>query len=137
MCLRLKRNNVTNDGNLVFRHKFDFPYIKQPTNNTMDAYYAILHMRAFVQDQRLLLVPESMQKWGTDLANDTSEELREEFTCIQGKIATILFHNVIRRGGIFHQTKQLSKDKIKIMLKMSRRPFNSLEGYHPFPPQQI
>jgi hypothetical protein len=59
-----------------------------------------------------------------------------EFACIQGTIATILFRNVIRRGRIFHQTKQLGKDEIETVLKMSCRPFKSLEGYHPFPPQQ-
>jgi hypothetical protein len=79
-----------------------------------------------------------MQKWGTDLTNGTDDQLREEFARIQRMIATILFQDVIRRGRIFHQMKQLNKDNIETVLKMSRdfRPFNSLEGYRPFPPRQ-
>jgi hypothetical protein len=70
---------------------FEFPCVEQPTNSMMDTYYAILRMRAFVQDQRLMLLLDSMQKWGTDLANGSDENLREEFARILRTIATILF----------------------------------------------
>jgi hypothetical protein len=73
----------------------------------MNAYYAILHMRVFMQDQHQQLVLESMQTWAIVLANGTDAQLREEFARIQRMIATIFFHDVIRRGRIFHQTKQL------------------------------
>jgi hypothetical protein len=105
----------------------------------MDAYYAILHiLRAFMQDQHRLLVQESMQPLVLDLANDTDAQLREEFARIQWMIDTILFQDVLKRGGIFHQTKPLSKGNMETILRISRdvRPFNSLKGYLPFLPQQ-
>jgi hypothetical protein len=79
-----------------------------------------------------------MRPWVVDLANGTDAQLREEFARIQRMIATILFQDVLKRGGIFHQTKPLSKGDMETVLRMSHdvRPFNSLKGYLPFPPQQ-
>jgi hypothetical protein len=59
---------------VLFGHKFEFPCVKQPTNSTMDAYYDILYMRVFMQDQR--------RKWGIELANGSDDKLREEFARI-------------------------------------------------------
>jgi hypothetical protein len=56
----LPQEKNTRRGNLVFTHKIEFSYIKQPTNSAMEAYYIIHHMREFVNDQNQLL-PESLQ----------------------------------------------------------------------------
>jgi hypothetical protein len=58
--------------------KFKFRCVKQPANSTMGAYYTILYMQAFMQDQHIVLLPESMQKngartWRTTLTT-TSEK---------------------------------------------------------------
>jgi hypothetical protein len=50
----------------------------------MEAYYAILHMQEFVNDQRQLLLPENLQNWDRDLANASNDELREDLLASSG-----------------------------------------------------
>jgi hypothetical protein len=73
---------IRGQGKLLFNHKMEFPYVKQPTKSAMEAYYAILHMLGFIRDQYQLMLTTSLLKWGQDLANASDDDLKHEFYSI-------------------------------------------------------
>jgi hypothetical protein len=47
------------DGRHVFKQVTKFPCVKQPPNSVKEAFYALHHMRAIVQDEHRLTMPSS------------------------------------------------------------------------------
>ena len=128
---------ISMQGKLKFGHKTEFPCVKQPTNSTREAYYAIHHMREFVRDQQRLMLPSSLQTWAKDMANYDDADLRLEFCRIQQKIAQLIQKDVCHKEGMFYYGLAPPRnDDIKTLLEMQGddRGFNTLNGIHPFPP---
>ena len=87
---------------MIKHQQTEFPCIKQPANNTMEAYYAIHHMREFVEDKTNLRLPKSLQAYRPDLANSKDADLRQELLRIQAKISNIINCDVLRKEGLFY-----------------------------------
>jgi hypothetical protein len=68
----------------------------------MEAFYAICHMREFVQDHRLLVEPSSLTTWATDFANYSEEDFRLELYHIQHKLGQLLWKEVCSSEGLFY-----------------------------------
>ena len=119
----------------MFNHVTQFPCIKQPAGSVRDAYYALHHMRAIVQDERNLTLPSHLKPWAEQRAAITDANLRQEFFHIQGEMATIIRHEVQMKGSIFHSNIAPSNGEIEARLKALRdtRPFMTKEGCRPFP----
>src|ERR1043165_5771596 len=83
--------NKHQSGASGFNHVMQFPYVKQLDGSVRDAYYALHHMRAIVQDQRNLTLPSHLKEWAEKRAAIAGENLRQEFFHIQGEMATIIF----------------------------------------------
>ena len=122
-------------GCLTCTHTTKFACMKQlHADNGMDGWYAILHMREFVKDQKDLLLPSSLQKRGLDMANAPSAKVRDEFRHIQRQIATIIQQDVCTRGGLFfsgHRRPTNAEIESRLEACRDRRPFNTLEGVRP------
>jgi hypothetical protein len=119
----------------VFNHVTQFPCVKQPAGSVRDAYYALHHMRAIVQEQRNLTLPSHLRAWAERKAEIADANLKEEFFHIQAQMATIIRHEVQMRGSIFHSNIAPSNGEIEVRLKALRdtRPFMTKEGCRPFP----
>jgi hypothetical protein len=59
-------------------------------------------MLAYVRDKKNLTLPESLQPWAQKLVMIDDDNLRGQFYRIQEQFATIIFQDVIRRGGMFY-----------------------------------
>jgi hypothetical protein len=88
------------DGRHMFKHVTKFPCIKQPPNSVKEAFYALHHMRAIVQNEHRLTTPSSVRGWAEEHARIKDAELRDDFFRIQNQIVTILQEDVITRGGL-------------------------------------
>jgi hypothetical protein len=86
---RVGAENVKDDRHM-FKHITKFPCIKQPPNSVKEAFYALHHMRAIVQNEHMLTTPSSVRGWAEDHARIEDAELRDDFFRIQNQIATIL-----------------------------------------------
>ena len=122
-------------GVSVFNHVMQFPCVKQPAGSVRDAYYALHHMRAIVQEHRNLTLPSHLKAWAERKAEIADANLRQEFFHIQGEMATIIRHEVQMKGSIFHSNIAPSNGEIEARLKALRdtRPFMTKEGCRPFP----
>ena len=115
-------------GGLMWTHMVDYPCPKQTSaNNGMEAWYAIHHMWKFANREGVI-----------DLVAATNYEgLRDEFASIQLQIAEIIIDQVVRKEGIFFYRYTLPKNADIVSRSIAQhdeRPFNTLEGVHPFPP---
>ena len=122
-------------GVSVFNHVTQFPCIKQPAGSVRNAYYALHHMRAIVQDERNLTLPSHLKSWAEQRAAIADANLRREFYHIQGEMATIIYHEVQVKGSTFHSNIVPSNGEIEARLQALRdtRPFMMKEGVRPFP----
>ena len=126
-------------GCYVSNHLTNFPCLKQSSSdNGMEAWFAILQMRAVVKDQQDLLLPSSLQSMVNKHRDIADAEVRAEFRAIQRLISTIIYRDVLKQGGLFHHLLEPSKMEIENRLEVSRdeRTFNTLEGVLPFPPRK-
>ena len=124
-------------GKIVFKHKTDFPCMKQPAGSSCNAFYAMHFMREFLRDQQRLRVPESLLPWRKDMTRADDAEMRAEFYHIQERIAVVINEDVLKKGGMFYNGWQLpSNAEIKTRLECQRdfREFRTKDGIHPFPP---
>jgi hypothetical protein len=99
---RAGAENVKDDRHM-FKHVTKFPCIKQQPNSVKEAFYALHHMRAIVQNKHMLTMPSSVRAWAEDHARIEDAELRDDFFRIQNQIATILQEDVITRGVMTHK----------------------------------
>jgi hypothetical protein len=97
-----KSKRPTKHGMYTFLHTTLFPCIKQPEGSYKETYYALYHMLAMVRDRKNLMLPESLQPWAQKLAMIDDDNLRGQFYRTQEKFATIIFQDVIRKGGMFY-----------------------------------
>ncbi|KAK1628180.1 hypothetical protein QYE76_002495 [Lolium multiflorum] len=67
------------DGKHKFKHVFEFPYVKQPENSTLEAFYVMHHLKGFVRDSQNLLLPSALRGWAEKLARINDDDLREDF----------------------------------------------------------
>jgi hypothetical protein len=88
------------DSRHMFKHVTKFPCVKQPPNSVKEAFYALHHMRAIIQNEHRLTTPSSVRRWAEGHARIEDAELRDDFFCIQNQIATILQEDVITRGDL-------------------------------------
>jgi hypothetical protein len=93
-------------GLYSFAHTTSFPCVKQPEGSHREAYYALYHMLAMVRDKKNSTLPDSLQPWAEKLAMIDDDNLRGQFYRIQEQFATIIFQDVVRKGGMFY-TAQL------------------------------
>ncbi|XP_051190298.2 uncharacterized protein [Lolium perenne] len=122
----------------VCNHITKFPCLKQSADdNGMEAWFAILQMRAVVRSQNDLLLPSALQGKFVNMADTTDENVRGDFRAIQRTICTILWRDVIMNGGLFNYASALSNSEIEGRLEdgCDERTFNTLEGIRPFPPK--
>jgi hypothetical protein len=84
----------------MFKHVIKFPCVKQPPNSVKEAFYALHHMRAIVQNEHMLTTPASVRGWAKEHAGIEDTELRDDFFRIKNQIATILQEDVITRGNL-------------------------------------
>jgi hypothetical protein len=132
----IKRKNQRR-GKYTFIHKTDFACIKQAPGSTREAWYAIYHMREYVKDEQRLQYLSSLAKWCGTLAGSSDAEVRQEFGRIQQMIARTISRDVIHSDGVFfYSHRPLPNADIEARLHQhgDDRPFNSLQGYLPFPP---
>jgi hypothetical protein len=74
----------------MFKHVTKFPCVKQPPNSVKEAFYALHHMRAIVQNEHRLTTSSSVRGWAEEHARIEDAKLRDDFFRIQNQIATIL-----------------------------------------------
>jgi hypothetical protein len=86
------------DDRHMFKHVTKFPCIKQPPNSVKEAFYALHHMQAIIQNEHRLMTPSSVRGWAKEHAKIEDAKLRDDFFCISNQIATILQEDVITRG---------------------------------------
>ena len=123
----------------VSNHVTNFPCLKQSAyDNGVDAWFAILQMRAIVKYEQDLLLPTSLQKRFTRTRDTTDAQVRSEFRAIQLRLATILWRDVLQADGLFHSQMVPMKNEIESRLESGcdERTFNTLEGVRPFPPRK-
>ena len=120
-------------GVSVFNHVTQFPCVKQPVGSVRDAYYALHHMRAIVQDQRNLTLPSHLKPWAEQRATITDANIRQLFH-IQGEMVTIIFREVQVKESTFYAGIVPSNGEIEARLKAlcDTRPFMTKEGIRPF-----
>jgi hypothetical protein len=120
-------------GGLCLSHRVEFPCQKQSSpNNEMEGWYAILHMREFVNDENNLLLPR-------DMANCSDTTLREEWIRIQQFICTIIHKDFCSTSRAFfngHITPCNEEIETLLWATHEVRPFNSLKGCHAFLPKK-
>ena len=85
-----RRGENVKDGRHMFKHITKFPCVKQLPNSVKEAFYALHHLRAIVQDEHRLRTPSSVRGWAEEQARIEDAELRDDFFRIQTQIATIL-----------------------------------------------
>jgi hypothetical protein len=127
----------TKHGMYTFLHTTSFPCIKQPEGSHKEAYYALYHMLAMVWDHKNLTLLESLQPWAQKLAMIDDDNLRGQFYRIQEQFATIIFQDVIRRGGMFYTAElKPSNDEVdtRLLLQGDDRPFLLAGGGFRFVP---
>ena len=94
-------------------------------------------MREYVKDEQRLQYLSSLAKWCGTLAGSSDAEVRQEFGRIQQMIARTISRDVIHSDGVFfYSHRPLPNADIEARLHQhgDDRPFNSLQGYLPFPP---
>src|ERR1041385_2173216 len=104
----------------VFNHVTQFPCVKQPAGSVRDAYYALHHMRAIVQEEQNLTLSSHLKAWAERKTAITDANLRQEFFHIQGEMVTIIRHEVQMKGSIFHSNISPSNGEIEARLKALR-----------------
>ena len=132
----LKKPNARRGVNLI-KHQTEFPCVKQPKNSTREAYYAIHHIREFVEDKLQLRLPASLRAYRPDLANAKDADLRQELLRVQAKISNIINCDVCKKEGLFyHPTPHPTNGEIldRLAMQGDHRPFMTLGGVRPFPP---
>jgi hypothetical protein len=67
----------------MFNHVTKFPCVKQPPNSVKEAFYALHHMQAIVQNEHRLITPSSVRGWAKEHARIEDAELRDDFFRIQ------------------------------------------------------
>jgi hypothetical protein len=87
------------EGKHVFAHLTEFPCVKQPSGSQKEAFYALHHLKGFIQDQQLLTLPANLRKWAQDLATITDDDIREYFFRTQTQFSEIIKEDVITKGG--------------------------------------
>ncbi|KAK1647957.1 hypothetical protein QYE76_065762 [Lolium multiflorum] len=127
-------------GALVLTHTTNFPCLRQSKeDNGIDAWYAILQMKEYIEYADDMLLPQSLRNWFANMADVPDRELRKNWGRIQQFICTIILQDVRDRSGEFFYGYGLPpNDEIELCLVMSHdeRPFNSYEGCRPFPPRR-
>jgi hypothetical protein len=93
-------------GMYAFSHKLEFWCVKQPDDSVKDAFYALHHMKAMVQDCHNMTLPRDLQRWATDRqcipGRSLDRSLRQDFFTITEEISDILHQQVMKTGGIFY-----------------------------------
>ena len=112
------RRPIYRYGKHVFTHVTTFPCVKQPPGSQKDAYYALHHMRAIVQDHNHLLLPNNLKDWAASLGAIQDADIRQEFFRIQSEFAEIIHQDVLRTSGQFYLRYQPSNSEIETMLQM-------------------
>ena len=132
---KIVKQKCNKSGVNVFNHVTQFAYVKQPVGSVRDAYYALHHMRAIVQDQRNLTLPSHLKPWAESRARIADADIRRGFYQIQGEMATTIFREVLVKGSTFYAGNLPSNGEIEARLKAMRdkRPFMTKEGVLPFP----
>ena len=134
------QREVVRRGSLKFVHKTDFPSVRQPDESPREAYYTIMFMREFVRDASELDLPDKLVQWRDNLCDTNDPQaIPAEFGRIQQKIATTIQRDVVTKEGIFFQgLVEMTKHEIESCLRAlcDERPFMTLKGVQPFPPQQ-
>jgi hypothetical protein len=118
----------------IQHHKIEFCCVKQPSNGTRDAYYAIHHMQGFMWGQQRHILPSHVHKWGQYLETSSDGDLKLEFYHIQQKLAPIIYKDVYKSDGIFgggNPDRREVEDCLEI--QGDDRPLNTLGGLRPFP----
>jgi hypothetical protein len=121
----------------TFLHTTLFPCIKQPEGSHKEAYYALYHILAMVGDQKNLTLPESLQPWAQKLAMIDDDNPRGQFYHIHEQFATIIFQDVIRKGGMFYTAElKPSNDEVdqRLLLQGDDRAFLLAGGGFRFVP---
>ena len=121
----------------VFKHRTEFPCVKQAPGGGMEAWYLIQHMNDYVKDQDRLQFQSSVEKWCFGISEWTDTQIRQGFGRIQNTIARTIHRDVLNSKGIFYRSiYPLPNEEIVecITAQGDVRPFNSLEGSLPFPP---
>lgn len=134
-----KRTKKGKGGAPAFHHLTQFACIKQPDNSERDAYYAIHQIRALVQDEENLTLPDEFQAMAKRLAAIQDRDLRQEFYRIQEAFARIIVHDVCTPGGLFYYDgNPLDTAEVEGRLKAQGdfRYFNTKEGFKPFPAEK-
>ena len=141
-CYFLKGNNLIREKlegtRHVFRHQFEFPYMKQPANSMTEAFYAIHHMQEFVRDQLRLTLPCKLSLLECDFTRYASDaDIRREFYRIQQKLAQLICKDVLRSEGLFYYGLVPSNRAVEKILRKQEdhREFRTLEGFRQFPPK--
>ena len=90
----------------AFSHKLEFWCVKQPDDSVKDAFYALHHVKAMVQDCHNMTLPRDLQKWATERQTNPERSLdhniRQDFFTISEEISEILHQQVMKTGGIFY-----------------------------------
>ena len=127
----VKKKNLK-QGNLVFGHKTDFLCATKAENSMREADYAIMHMREwFVRDEDTLGRIQRMSEY-------TDQELMHEFGRIQRMITRIIHRDISSTDGLFYHGLPIPPNReieSRLEAQGEDRPFNSLEGFRPFPPK--
>jgi hypothetical protein len=104
----------------VFTHVTKFAYVKQPAGSRRDAYYALHHMQAFVRDQENIRLSAHLQQWARHLAIIQDSDLKREFFHIQTRLSSIIWDDVVRKGGDFYCSTTPTNERIDTILDMQR-----------------
>jgi hypothetical protein len=122
----LKTKRPLKQGMHTFSHITMFPYVKQLEGSQKEAYYALYQMQAYVRDHHNLTLPNSLKSWAEHLAMIQDKDLRAEFYRILEQFATIIYQDVVRKGGMFYTTAMKPSnaeiDK-RLLLQGNDRPF--------------
>jgi hypothetical protein len=133
----LKTKQPLKQGMHTFIHTTSFSCVKQPEGSQKEAYYALYHMRAYVRDHHNLTLPNLLKSWAEHLAMIQDKDLRAEFYRIQEQFATIIYQDVIRKGGMFYiaamKPSNAEIDK-RLLLQGDNRPFLLAGGSFRFVP---
>ena len=123
---KIVKQKCNKSGVNVFNHVTQFACVKQPAGSVRDAFYALHHMRAIVQDQCNLTLPSHLKPWAESRARIADADIRWGFFQIQGEMATTIYREVLVKGSTFYAGNlSSSKEEIEAHLKAmhDRRPF--------------
>jgi hypothetical protein len=123
------------DGRHKFKHVFEFPCVKQPSDSVKEAFYVCHHLKGFVRDCEMLTLPSSLQGWAQKLHGISDPDLREDFHDTQVKLSHIIMEQVNTHGGLLHQPRSFTKREIEARLKAQGdfRTWTTKDMYKPFP----